>query len=354
MSEHDRLSALILQRLAGSHSSSRSELAKLVVEQALEQRLRDVIDLERLRAAVLSVLTEANLRRIVDQHVAPGYARYVSAVASQAARVGSLVSPAAHQKLHGVVRALRLPRARWADHSLDPALVKQLLRPVWTQVLVNFANRLPIPGVSANGRGAAGTGASGAAGSNSASTVTGFIARSMQERAEKLIDRGRSAMGGIGAEVERRLTAAARDFSDTAAHAFRASLLERVQSDEGRELIGQILAGFTDHVLRTQFADLQADLNALPVAQILDLVPELVSFAARSGFVQEIVDRELEQWLALKGDRRLRELLEEYGLIADMRQTLIRRVDSVMAGAIATPTFAAWLNDLLRPDGEAE
>jgi hypothetical protein len=189
---------------------------------------------------------------------------------------------------------------------------------------------------------------------SSASSVKGFLARSVQERAEKLLDRGRNAMGGLGAEVERRLTAAARDFSDTAAHAFRTSLLERLQSDEGRELVGQILAGFTDHVLRTRFAELQADLNVLPVAEILELVPELVSFAARSGFVQDIAQRELEQWLVVQRERRLRDLLDEYGFLAQMRPMLIRRVDAVMAGVIATPAFVAWLNALLREDGEAE
>ncbi len=347
MLEHDRLSALILERLTGSHSSPRSELAQLVVDQALSQRLRDAVDLEQLRAAVLAGFTSDNLRRVVDRHAAPAFERYTRVVATHAARVGLLVSPLAHQKLHAAVRAFRLPRARWADNSLDPALVKQLLRPVWTQVLLNFAKRLPIPGVAAAGSRSPGAAPGGG-------KVTGFIARSVHQGAEKLIDRGRSAMGGIGAEVERRLAAAARDFSDTAAQAFRASLLERLQSDEGRELLGQVLAGFVDHVLRTRFADLQADVDVLPVAEIFDLVPDLLAFAARSGFVQEIVERELTEWLATQGDRSIRELLEEYGLLAELRPVLIRRVDAVTAGLLSSPAFATWLTTLLRVDDKAE
>jgi hypothetical protein len=346
MLEHDRLSALILERLTRSHSSPRTELAQLVVDQALAQRLRDTVDLTQLRAAVLAGLTSDNLRRVVDRHAVPAFERYASVVATHAARVGLLVSPLAHQKMHAAVRAFRLPRARWADNSLDPALVKQLLRPVWTQVLLNFAKRLPIPGVSAAGSRGPGPAPSG--------SVTGFIARSVHHGAEKLIDRGRSAMGGIGAEVERRLTAAARDFSDTAAHAFRESLVERLQSDEGRELLGQVLAGFIDHVLRTRFADLQADVDVLPVAEIFDLVPELVAFAARSGFVQEIAERELTEWLTIQGDRTIRELLEEYGLLDELRPVLIRRVDAVTAGLLSSPAFATWLNALLRADDKAE
>src|SRR5262245_54910380 len=128
MLEHDRLSARILERLTRSHSSTRSELVQLLVDQALSQCLREAVDLEQLRAAVLAGLTSDNVRRVVDRHAVPAFQRYASAVATHAARVGLLVSPLAHQKLHAAVRAFRLPPARWAENSLDPVLIKQLLR----------------------------------------------------------------------------------------------------------------------------------------------------------------------------------------------------------------------------------
>ncbi|HET6339147.1 MAG TPA: hypothetical protein VFG30_38265 [Polyangiales bacterium] len=350
MPEHDRISALILQRLTGSQTTYRTQLAELVVDQALALRVRDVADLEQLRAAVTRGFSVDNVRRVVEQHSAPGFERYARAIADSAATVGALVSPVAHQKLHALARKFQVPRARWADHALDPALVRQLLRPVWTQVLLNFAKRLPVPGVSGGSAGARAP----AGGATNSSSITGFLTRSVQERAEKLIDRGRSAMGGLGAEVERRLSAAARDFSDTAAHAFRESLLERVQSDEGRELLGQILAGLTDHILRTRFADLQKDLDVMPMPELFDLIPELVSFAAGSGFVQEIAERELSEWVVAQGDRTLRELLDQYGLMADVRPMILQRVDAIAAGVIATPAFAQWLNLLLRTDENPE
>lgn len=350
MPEHDPISALILQRLAGSQTTYRTQLAELVVDQALALRVREVADLEQLRAAVTRGFSVDNVRRVVEQHSAPGFERYARAIAGSAATVGALVGPAAHQKLHVLARKFQIPRARWADHALDPALVRQLLRPVWTQVLLNFAKRLPVPGVSG---GHAGARAPTGGGSHSGS-ITGFLTRSVQERAEKLIDRGRSAMGGLGAEVERRLSAAARDFSDTAAHAFRESLLERLQSDEGRELLGQILAGLTDHILRTRFADLQKDVDVMPMAELFDLLPELVSFAAGSGFVQEIAERELSEWVLAQGDRTLRELIDQYGLMADLRPMIVQRVDAIAAGVVASPAFAQWLKVLLRTDENPE
>jgi hypothetical protein len=350
MPEHDRISALILQRLAGSQTTYRTQLAELVVDGILAARLRELVDITQLPAAVTRGMSVENVRRVVEQHAAPGFARYAHAIAEHAARVGELVSPAAHQKLHALARKFQVPRARWAAHALDAGLVRQLLRPVWTQVLLNFAKRLPVPGVS----GAAAASRGPTAGGASSSSITGFLARSVQGGAEKLIDRGRSAMGGLGAEVERRLSAAARDFSDTAAQAFRESLLERLQTDEGRELLGQLLAGLTDHVLRTRFADLQKDLDVMPIAELFDLLPDLVSFAARSGFVQEIVERELSEWMLAHGDRTLGELLQEYGLMADIRPLLVHRIETVAAGVIATPAFAQWIEGLLRAGDNPE
>jgi hypothetical protein len=356
MSEQDRVSARILERLAGSPNTFRTELAQLVVDHVLVQRVREVVDLAQLRTVIFHASTADNLRRVVERHVVPGLERYAQSIVEHAARVGSLVSPTAHQKLHVVVRKWKLPRARWAENALDPSLVRELLRPVWTQVLLNFAKRLPIPGVQAAGasRGAAAHGGGGSSSGQGSSGLTGLISRTVQERAEKLIDRGRSAMGGLGAEVERRLSSAARDFSDGAAQAFRESLHERLQSEEGRELLGQIMAGLTDHVLRTRFADLHADAETVPMPELVDLVPDLLSYAARSSFVQEIAERELAEWMTSQGDRHLGELLQEYGLLAELRPQLVTRVEVITAGFVGTPRFANWLAALVRTDEKAE
>jgi hypothetical protein len=342
MSEHARIAALILQRLQSPEATFRTELAELLVDELFAQRVRDAFDYAQLRTVITESLRTDNVRRVIDTHVAPGFARYAAAIAREDVTVQALVDATAHQKLHGIARKLQLPRARWADHALDRVLVRRLLQPVWTQVLLTFAKRLPVP-LGNHGQGpAAGSGKS---------SLTGFLARSVQEQAEKLIDRGRSVMGGLGVEVERRLSAAARDFSDSAAHAFRQTLLERLSSEEGRELVGQILSGFTDHVLRTRFADLQQDLDALPLAEIFDVVPDLVGFATQQPYVQDIVTRELLAWLSVQGDRPLAELLDEYGMRAPLRALLVAHIDRLGASVFATPKFAAWISRLVQPDG---
>ena len=344
MSDADRVAARIVGRLTSAQAPLRAELAEILVDQLFERRVRDVVDLAGVHGLLLQLFSSANLRRIVEEHVAPGFARYAADREGQSARVGSLVDPVAHQKLHALVRNFRVPDAKWAEHGLDPALLRRLFGPVWTQVLQTFAKRLPMPLGAASAPAADG-------GRNASAGLTGVLTRSVQAQAEKLIDRGRSVMGGLGAEVERRLSVAARDFSDTAAHAFRQSMQERLRSDEGRELVSQILAGFTDHVLRTRFAELQLDVDVLPVAELFDLVPELVSHAARSAFVQGIVQRETETWLTAQGERRLGELLDEYECRAAVRTLIASQIDRLAAHVFEAPAFSDWLQRLLQPDG---
>ncbi|HKU38815.1 MAG TPA: hypothetical protein VJR89_11730, partial [Polyangiales bacterium] len=336
MSEIERLAQRVVERLSGNQSQLRGELAQLIVDQLFASRARDVMRVNESRELLHALLQPESLRHALERYVVPGYARHVRDVRAHEVRVSALVGPVAHQKLHVAVRALRVPEARWAEHAFDPALVRRLLGPVWTQVLVGFAKRLPLPGLA------------NAAGSRSAPQgLTGFLTRSVQEQAEKLIDRGRSAIGGLGAEVERRLQTAARDFSDGAAHAFRSALHERLHSDEGRELLGQLLSGLVDHVLRTELAALQLDVDVLPMAELLDLAPDVIAHAAASPFVAERVRGELEAWLVASGEQSLAELCAEHAALEPARALLLAHVETALEGVVGAPAFLDWVRRLL-------
>jgi len=329
------LAARAVERLTGTDSTLRDELVAGVLDHVLAQPLRDLVDLERVHALVTSALSEPNVRTAVQRHVVPGWRRYAAAIAGSDTRVGALVPEAARPSIHAIARALRVPRARWAKGAVDPALVRRFLAPVWTQVLLSFATRLPIPGLAAAG------------GKRDGSGVAGFLARSVQGGAEKLIDRGRSMMGGLGAEVERRLLEAARGFSDNAAEIFREALRERVASSEGRELLERITGELVERVLDARFSDLQEDVAALPLDQVFDLAPQLVAHAAPGPYVEDIVQREIAAYLELEGERTLDSMLDELGIAAEVRAALLARGQSVAAGYFASPSFADWCARLL-------
>ena len=330
------MTARALARLTAPESELRDELVASVLEHVLAQPVREIVNLESVRTLVTSTLSEANLERVVERHVRPGWRRYAQAIAGSDAHVGALVPEAARPRIHAIAGALRLPRARWAKGAVDPVLVRRFLAPVWTQVLLSFATRLPIPGIG----GVAG-------GKREGAGVAGFLARSVQGGAEKLIDRGRSMMGGLGAEVERRLLEAARGFSDNAAEIFRDALRERVASEEGRELLARITTGVVERVFDAKFSDLQLDADGLPLDAVFDVAPQVVAHAAPGAYVQAIVEREIAAYLALEGERTVLELLDELGIAAELRALVLAHGQALARGFFAAPAFADWLSRVL-------
>jgi hypothetical protein len=322
----------MIERLTGSDSPLRDELVTLTVEHVLSLRMRDAVDLESVRAIVLSALSEASVQRIVERHVLPGYHRHARAIVGSGVIVGSLVPEAARARLHAIAAKLRLPRARWAQKAFDPALVRTLLAPVWTQVLMSFATRLPIPGLA----GVVGQGPAAAG-------VTGLLARTAMQRAGKLVDRGKHVMGSLGIDVDKRLAEAAHGFSDTAAQIFRAALQERMTSDEGRALIARMASGVLDHVMATKIEDVQQDLDALPVDDVFAVVPQLIAYGAQTAYVKGIVQRELDSYLELEGERTLSALLEDLGVLESTRSALIAHGTAHATSFLRSARFADWL-----------
>jgi hypothetical protein len=328
----------IIAALGAAGSPLLEEGVTLAVDHLLGSRLADVIDLAEVAELVLTGLNHENVARAVARHVKPGWARYSAKAGVAKAPVSAFVPDAAREAIRTMVVTTKPPPAKWAENIVDPALMRKLLAPVWVNLLVNFGKR--VVGGAADGGGSA-TG-------RVASSIAGRLSRSVQERAEKLVDAGRSVMGGLGAEVERRVQAAAREFADGAEALFRDALRDRLQSEEGRELLSRIGSGVVDHVMKTELAALQADAAHLPVNGILDTVPSILSTAVSGPFVQSVVRAEVAAFVEVEGARTLAELLDETGLREPVRALMIGRGSSVVQGVVATPGFAAWLERLLQ------
>jgi len=327
----------IVQALSAPESPLRAEGVALAVDQLLDGKLADVVDLSEVAALVVSGLTHANVERVVARHVKPGWERYSRLAAATNTRVETLVPHASRERIRELAVTTRAPAARWADGMIDPALLRRLLAPVWMNLLVNFGKRVMGGGESGGG----------SATSRVASSIAGRLGKSVQNRAEKLVDAGRTVMGGLGAEVERRVQAAAREFAEGAESLFRDALRDRMASDEGRELLARITGGVVDHVMSVPLSALQADADRLPVADVLDLVPDIVSHAAGIEFVQGVVLGEISAVIALEGDRTLRELLAEAGLLEPARAMMLQRGSSIVQGLVASEAFGGWLERLL-------
>lgn len=333
----------IIDALVSETSRERDAAVALFVDHLFDQKLAALVDFQQARAIALRALTEANLERIFERHVIPGYRRYRGAVATTTDSVGAFVPDGARDDIIEIVLKSRMPRAKWSQGAIDRSLIRRLFAPVWANLLVSFTKRLPIPGVGA---------ASGGSGSSSAvgrgvSGIAGRIGRSAKEQAEKLVDAGKSVMSGLGSEVERRFQAVTKEFSESAEEVFREALNERLKSSEGRELVAQVSRQVIDHVLVTSVADIHEDAERIPIEDILRLVPSIVSHSAARAFVQDIVRQEIDAFLALEGDRPLREVLSELGILDEVRAAAVPRASALARGFLASPAFRAWLDALL-------
>lgn len=266
----------------------------------------------------------------------PGLRRYSASVADAPERLADLVPDDFVAALQKQLAQPTGARARWAKGAVEPALLKRLLGPVWVQLLVNFARRIPGLG---GGSGSTQTAAGGG--------IAGMLGRSVQHSAGRLVGVGKSALEGLGIDVEKKLMAAARDFSDGALSVWNQALRERLQSPEGKAIVTQIKHGVLEHVLKVQLSEIDRDAVALPLAPYLDLVPLVVGHAVRVPFVRKIIDSELQAYLAVAGDRTLTELLSELGVLEQTRTWLIARVDTQLLGVCQTPAFAGWLAKLV-------
>jgi len=333
----------IIDALASETSRERDDVVARFMEYLFDQKLSSIVDFERARTIALRALTKANLERIFERHVIPGYGRYRTAVAASTDAVGAFVPDGARDEIIEIIQKSKMPRAAWSDGAIDRSLIRRLFAPVWANLLVSFTKRLPIPGMGGGGGGA---GPSSSVG-RGVSGIAGRISRSAKEQAEKLVDAGKSVMGGLGTEVERRLQSTTKEFSDGAAEIFREALRHRLKSAEGQELVAQISRQVTDHVLVTSVADIHEDAERIPVEDILRLAPSIVSHSAARAFVQEMVRQEIDAFLALEGDRPLREVLAELGILDEVRAAAVPRASALARGFLESPAFREWLGALL-------
>jgi hypothetical protein len=326
----------IVERLSAAASPERAELAQQIVDHVFSQRVRDLAAPDELLPIVLATLTRENLARELERLVQPGVRRYSASVADASERLGDLVPEEAVAALQKQLEQPTGARARWAKGAVDPALLKRLLGPVWVQLLVSFARRIPgLGGTPSAGPSAAGGG------------IASMLGRTVQQSAGRIVGVGKSALEGLGIDLEKKLTAAARDFSDGALSVWNQALRDRLQSPEGRAIVTQIKHGVLEHVLKARLSDIDRDAVALPLAPYLDLVPLIVGHAVRVPFVRKIIDRELQAYLEVAGDRRVAELLAELGVLDAARTWLTARVDAQLLGYCATPAFAGWISKLV-------
>jgi hypothetical protein len=337
--EPTEAAARVISRLAERGGARVTTLVDRAIEHVLERPIAAFVDVDELTDIVVATVTSGNAHRLAERHLKPGRLRQQAWLKGRKETPSDWMGKEARTELEAIVRELKPPRGKWLDGAVDPADVRQLVSPVIQETLTRFVQKLPIPGVSGP---AAGTGTGGSSAGLGSKLLSGF-----GRSAEKLVDAGRSVLGGLGAEMEQRFAAVARDFSQSATGEMRGAFADRARSDEGKRLLARMRQQALSHVLGTPVATIVADGEKLPWDDLIALVEPIAGHLHGYAPFRAAVRHELEALIAVEGAHTLKSRLEEAGLLEQVRVALSGRAATEVTTFVESAAFVGWLNELL-------
>lgn len=339
MSDAD-LKSRIQTLLGADDSPQRAELTWLAFEALVSQPVSLLLSDPELVNITLSALTRDNTARVSERHVLPATSRIAAELQAGEQRLRDLLPEAARAELVRIVESGRGPRLPWLKGALDPADLRELFAPVLQRVLVQFASKLPIPGLSgATGSGGAAAGALGG--------LVGMLGKQVQKSASQFADVGKSVIGGLGSELERRMQALARDFSHTAMGELRTAVEERLKSPEGQAILLRMRDRAIGHVLDAKLSDVSKDFMRTPFDELSQVAPDIAAYHRDYPLLGALLRTELSAALSVLGQRSLADLLMEAGLYENARDLTLRIIDPGAKALFASDAFGAWLTRLL-------
>lgn len=327
----------ILQKLTGDDSSTRTALVKAAVEHVMQQPLASFVDRDSLVTLATKAATEANAALVLSVHGRPAFERQKSRSRASGEKVGDLLPYDADARIAKMLDGARLPEAAWARGIVDPKLVNKLVAPVLQQTLLSFAKKLPIPGM--------GSEASGAAGALGGALLGGL--GGLAGGAGKLLDVGKSVVGGLSAEVEKKMQAVAKDFAENASENLRDQLRHRIESEEGKKLLREIVLTAVARVREVKVADVLADADVVPAAELDGLVAAVIGHNGPRAAIVDVLRAEIDAALLAEGSMTLGAYLERAGIRDAAVAAVTAKADSVLRAFFGSPEFSAFLDLVL-------
>ncbi|RLB49784.1 MAG: hypothetical protein DRJ42_20275 [Deltaproteobacteria bacterium] len=344
----------IIEALSAEESALRDAGVEMIADFLLDRRVAELVDVESVVALTLSSLTTDNVTRVVEEHLSPAWDRHLLRVTESGETVGDALPPEVKRKLEEIALIQGAPPAAWAKGAVDPKLVRELLAPVLQDTLLSFAKKLSA--AAASGRGGIDDGPDSPEGeapdaSGRRGGIAGRLRKSAKARAEKLASVGKTVgktvAGKVGAELDKRMASTAKEFSQGALRGLRETFRERIRSDEGRELVGQIQKQIIHRVFETDVAVLMHEIEGLPREELEALVGPTFQHNAARAIGRRVVAEEVRAFLDCEGDKTLRELAESSGVLDETRQAVAGTMDGLARELFRSPAFGTWLGDLL-------
>jgi hypothetical protein len=172
----------------------------------------------------------------------------------------------------------------------------------------------------------------------------GRLTREVGRSTERLVSVASSVADGLGVDIQAKIQDAARDYSQGATAVVQQAIRARLQQPEGQAAVERIARQVTAHVLGSKVGDIVKDADRLPLERAFRVAPAIIAHEVERASVQALIAGELQAYLALEGQRSVRDLLVEHGLLDAVRGWAVTQVDQKARALIATPAFTQWLS----------
>jgi hypothetical protein len=331
--------ARILTALRADESPLRRSGVAMIVDFTLARPLRDFIDRDGLVAIFTRSLDVESVVRVLRDRGRKAWARQTRRARDARLPIGAALPEAVRDRLRGIIAATKPPTAGWARNAVDPVLVRKLVAPALQDVLLAFTRRLPLSGLSGAEPSWPGLGL--------VAEIGARVREEIEKRAGQVADAGRAVLDGLGIDVERQIETLTRDFSQTAERDLREALTKRIDTPEGRALLGEIQTQVFDRLLSTRLDELRADLETVPWADLAELIGPAIHHLRSQPFFERALGEEIDAWLAADGARPIAELLREIGLFDAVREHALTRGEDLGRALFTSDEFARWLAELL-------
>ena len=338
----DIVVARAMARLREPDSAALNELVELLVEAALARPIATAIDRDRVALLTIAVVDADRVERVLAEIVRPAWDRQRALIEKRGDRVQDWMPEGARALLEEVLAGARMPRGAYTSELVRSADIRELIAPILQETLLSFARKLPIVGGAGEAEGPA----------RAAGKLFGMaaqLAHNAGERAGKLADIGRGVLGGIGGEMEKRIGAAAREFSQGAFEPLEAAFVARLRSEEGQEILTRMRKRVVDALIAAKASEVAADVDSLPREPLDRLVARSVAFGAARPELAEMLRAEIDAFVTKHADLNVGQLLDAWSL-RELAVTEARReLRTIATIAITDASADEWLRKLLAP-----
>lgn len=334
----------LIERLQGADNAQRSQFIELAIDHTLNLPVRTLLDVDAIAAVITDALTDANTEKLIQEELDPLLKRLHGHFEGTEETPRDLLPEGTPEKLIKIVAKGDRPRAAWAKGSVDLAPIRGLIAPIFQDVLLNFTKSLPIPGLGGDSGQSSSTSSTS---SSKSSRSRGRLGKALRKRAGSIADMSKGVIGGLSGELERKIQATTRDFSNQALGEIRGAIRERLKSKEGQDVIRQTRISLTERFLDTPVHILLEDVYRLPIEDLAGLLPPISEHNRPRPQLRAFIEAEVAYHLNTQGDKTLGEFLEEYHLRDTLRAQVIAQLDAPVASFIESEGFADWLQNLL-------